>query len=287
LVWIERARGWIPRSFGRPVFDDTFVPPDSLVYWISRREKGTGGSVPINQPWSAAAIDSHGCEFSTANMRFRPRFWVRPSGRGVPLSAGALSVFPRRERHFTLRFYEGDQVLAELKVPNPAYRRYAIWTPESLPATRPLGGSTVTLASFENVWGPGRFMDPAQKQFTLTPQFQVPRHWALDDVDVEDATGNCGAPDWPPRFGPSARLFRRHPPWEPLSAQFCFCPKERAWKLSATFLRTPDAPFASNEIWTLPNFQIPAPGVLRPLSSSNTGLALQRRFVIRSMMTGE
>src|SRR5690242_18424841 len=37
--WIEQGRNAIAQSLGRPVFNDTFAPPDSLVFWISLRDR--------------------------------------------------------------------------------------------------------------------------------------------------------------------------------------------------------------------------------------------------------
>ena len=54
-----------------------------------------------------------------------------------------------------------------------------------------------------------------------------------------------------------------------MSAQFELCTNETAWKLTAILRRTPEAKFASNEVWTIPNLQIPGPGKLRNLSISN------------------
>ena len=267
--WIAIGRAWLAQALRRPNFDDSFAPPGSLVYWVSRRDEVTGRPVPMNMLWSGAAIDSHGCEFSVANMSFASGSRLRPADKGATVSAGALSAFPRRDRQLTIRFYERGQVMGELKVPNPVYRRHPNWTPESLPARRLLGGSNVTLVSFDNFWGTARFVEPDRKQFTLTPEFQVPAAWELGAVDIADATGNCSAPDWPPRFGPSPRQGVRRPPWEALSAQFGLCTNEQAWKLTAAFYRKPDAVFSAKETWSIAALPLPAPGVLRPLGISS------------------
>ncbi len=268
--WIERGRQWLAESLGRTPLNDAFAPPDSLVFWISLLDKGTGKALTTLPIWSVVAVDSHGCEFSTTVTGFGPGT-LRLVGTGNPLAAAALTGFPRRDRFFTLRFVERGNVEAELKVPNPAYRRYPTWTTEPLPAIRPLGTSNVTLVNFDNVWGTSPFANPfPERQFTLTPKFQLPPEWELDDIKVEDATGNSSAPAWAPNYGPSPSMFRRRRPWEPMFAQFELCTNESAWKLIASLRRTTDAKFAPNEVWTIRDLQIPAAGKLRNLSVSNS-----------------
>lgn len=268
--WIEQGRQWLAESLGRTSLNAAFAPPDSLVFWISLLDKETGKPVQNLPFWSVIAVDSHGCEFSVAESGLGPGM-LRRIGTRQLLAAISLPVFPRRDRFLTLRFLEHGTVRAELKVPNPAYGRYPTWTAESLPKVRPLGASNVTLVNFDNVWGAVLFGNPfQQKQFTLTPEFRLPPEWELDDLKVEDATGNSSAPTWAPTYGPSPRPFRHRRPWEPMSAQFGLCTNETAWKLTATLRRTMEVEFAPNEVWTIPNLQIPAPGTLRNLSVSNS-----------------
>jgi hypothetical protein len=268
--WIEQGRQWLAEALGRPSLNDAFAPPDSLVFWISRLDKHTGKPVQPPSGWSVVAVDSHGCKFGIAETGLGPGN-LRRIGRRQPLAAASLPVFPRRERFLTLRFLESSLPQASLKVPNPAYRRYPIWTAESLPAARPLGASNITLVNFDNVWGALPFGSAfQQKVFTLTPEFRMPAEWELDDLNVEDATGNSSALAWAPKYGPSPRMFRHRRPWEPVSAQFELCTNESAWKLTATLRRNTEAKFDSNEVWTIPNLQIPRPGKLRNLSVSNS-----------------
>jgi hypothetical protein len=268
--WIEQGRQWLAESLGRTSLNDAFAPPDSLVFWISLLDKDTGKRVQTLPFWSVVAVDGHGCGFGIGDTGMGPGM-LRRIGIRQPLAAAALPVFPRRDRFLTLRFLERGNVQAELKVPNPAYRRYPTWTAGPLPTARPLGASNITLVNFDNVWGADPFGNPfQQKQFTLTPEFRLPSEWELDDIKVEDATGNSSAPAWAPKYGPPPRMFRHSRPWETMSAQFELCTNETAWKLTAILRRTTEAKFAPNEVWTIPKLQIPGPGKLRNLSVSNS-----------------
>jgi hypothetical protein len=271
--WMQKARMFIAQSMHRPFLNDAFAPPGSLVYWVSRHDAETGKTLPINPASSAMAVDSHGCEFSVEGLGIRPAGWLRPigppAGGGASLFGGWVPVFPRRDRLIRLRFQQMEQIIGELTVPNPAFRHYPDWKPEPLPATRSLGTGQVTLLDFDNAWGTGQFPS-SYMQFTLTPQFALPPEWELESVMVEDATGNCGAPDWSPQFGPSPRTFPRLRPWEAVSTRFALCTNESAWKLSARFIRRIEANFALNEVWTIPTLRAPNDGILVPLTASNT-----------------
>lgn len=278
--WLTNAQIWLAKKLDRPTFSRPPVRNDCLVYWISRREKGTGKYLGFDWLSHAVAVDSHGCEFhTTPPMLLYTDNWLGgsrplpqpPPGAKYLLISGELPVFPRREKTFKLRVYGQRLALAgEFEVSNPMYRPYPTWKPEDLPITHSAGDLTTTLVGLSNRWTVDDHDGLALKSYFLTPQLQVANEWELNALGVEDATGNRGT------AGSSLALeyWERPPPWriskDLVSAEFRLCTNETAWKLHATFLRSRHAMFASNETWTIPNLEIPAPGTARILSLSNS-----------------
>lgn len=295
--WINTLRGWVAQKLGRPTFSRRGLQSDSLVYWISRREKETGNYMEFDWLSHVVAVDSHGCEFNASpRMRVHSHNWSAgsrplpkaPAGAKYILVSGVLPAFPRREITFKLRLFDQQRALvAEFDAPNPVYRRYPTWKPEDLPATNQTRDLAASLVRLENRWSGSRHDGFELKRLSLTPEFQLMEggqataEWELDDLEVEDATGNRSTAD-----DPHDRVMRRirrisgRRDRDPVSAQFKFCTNETAWKLHATFFRTPQARFSSNETWTIPNLEVPAPGTAKILQGSNTwqGVAVRLCF---------
>ena len=290
LRWLDPIRSWVAQKLGRPIFSRPGLQSDSLVYWISRREKDTGKYMGFDWLSHAVAVDAHGCEFdATPLMIVHSDNWAAgarplptpPAGAKYILVSGTLPVFPRREKTFKLRVYNRQLALvAEFEAPNPLYHRYPTWEPEDMPATHQAGDLTASLVSLSNRWTVDRHDGLELKRFSLAPEFQLATDWELSDLEVEDATGNRGTaePFYPFRFHRQMHWVRDR---ELLSARFKLCTNETAWKLHATFFRTPEGRFSSNETWTIPDLKLPAPGSAKILQGSNTwqGVTVRLCFV--------
>jgi hypothetical protein len=295
LPWIGAFRAWFERQFSRMSFSRP-LPPDTLVVWLSCRQKGTGKFLDFDWLARAVSVDSHGCRFETMLPMVHSQNWsapgwplpTAPAGAVYVLASVVLPAFPRREKVFRLQLY-GQQFTqaVELGIPNPVYRSYPQWKPEALPATHRSGDLTVSLVSFSNQMVSPRYNPFRLKVLRPTPQFQFGTEeppaagWKLDDLKVEDATGNrqpiqswFGPPSQPwaspsqarPWIGSPRKIYRNY---VPLSDEFQLCTRESAWRLRASFSRTPQAPIASNEVWTVPHLLVPPPGTTQILNISN------------------
>lgn len=289
--WIESFRRGLADALSLPVFTRS-APPDSVVFWVSRRESGTGRYRDFDWWSSAEAVDGHGCRFFGTQLQANAPRWSA-SGKPMPkapanakyiLGSGVLPAFPRREKTFKLRFYDAQSALvAELEVPNPVYRSYPTWTAEEFPITHQAGDLTATLLSLSNRWA--KSWDSAEaKSFSLTPHLRLGKgdspvaDWELAGSSVEDATGNRSG-TWDPFGFPRpfmrasstlGRAFAGGTRSRSDTPPFVFCTNESAWKLNASFFRTAQAQFASNETWILTNLTIPTNGTAKTFNLSNT-----------------
>ncbi len=279
LVWLKKAKDWMTAKLGRPVLSHPFAAPGSLVFWISRKEKETGKYLAFGSVSRVAAVDSHGCEFDAEGfMMVHAGAWMS-GGRGLPnappgskyiLTSAVLPVVPKRERTFELRLFDDTrELLGRFEVQNPLYRRYPTWQPDALPVKRSKGDLTVELAGCSNRWVSSDVDNLPIKFFSLAPVFRIPPGWELSHFDIEDATGNRGAASVYEVMERRMRLLQGWLPTPPPKL-FQLCTGESAWQLRAAFFRTAEGPFATNEIWSIPNFQIPRPGVARVLTGSRT-----------------
>ncbi len=234
----------------------------AVVYWLTRRDPKSGAYLDLD--WGPAVIvDDHGCTFHDSTERCVSGPGWSASGRPMPkapagsqyvLARGTFRSFPRRDRRLKLRLFDRQgKVLAEFTPANPAYQKYPTWTPEALPATRPMGDATVTLVSFNNHSEVRQDEGLQFEALAPVPNFQIAQgghrtdDWHLKLMRLLDATGNSVSSE-PPGL----------------------CTHESAWRLHAEFLRRPQAAFAAEEVWAIPRLAIPEPGTVKRLFLSNT-----------------
>lgn len=165
----------------------------------------------------------------------------------------------------TLRFPEHGKVHAELKVSTLPINAIQSGLP-SRSHRQSRGVLRISPWSVLTTSGAPAFGNPfQQKQFTLTPEFRLPSTWELDDLKLEDATGNSTAAAWDTRYGPPPRLSRYRRPWESMSVPFNLCSNETAWKLTAILRRTTGATFATQRADRVRRLRNPGrPGHRRP-----------------------
>ena len=84
--WIDQGRQWLAEHLGRAWLNDAFAPPDTLVVWVSLRDKQTGKAVPTPPFWSVSAVDSHGCRFGR---------WIPGWARGCCAELGYGNLWPQ------------------------------------------------------------------------------------------------------------------------------------------------------------------------------------------------
>jgi RNA polymerase sigma factor (sigma-70 family) len=186
--------------------------------------------------------------------------------QGAKFQLWQLPLFPRRGTDLFLRFFElgedgGESCVAELKVPNPARGTYPQLQAQPLPATSNDGDLTVTLERLEagrphaGLDAPvplGRNSGPLTTLTVGLRQVGLSRPpWALDALEVSDATGNR----WRTR-----RLETRPLPGREWRFQAAFAgalwPSEPAWRFDLEWLRTED--FAATDLLTVTNLTVPA-----------------------------
>lgn len=264
----QRKVAFLPDSLLKFLKIDPGMPypmqSNQLVIWLYVTPPGAVDLFkPVTSPFSV--VDENGAECTAPN--FLPYSFPNYGGpKGSTLVGLGLTAFPRRAREFRLRFYSRESNLhpmflrGEMKIGNPAYRKYPDWQPEPLPATKTDGQVAITLTKL--LTETGMFSsEPAdtnkeswgQACFILTQGGKPSRDWAVDNVDFSDATGNHTSPaEWADHYDepkPGEHVFSFGMPlW----------PSESAWKLDVTLHRTPSAKFAPGELWSMTNLALPA-----------------------------
>jgi hypothetical protein len=228
---------------------------DSLLCWVSRRDRASGKYLNLGSWGQTVALDEHGCRIAASEPQVLAgdtcASWCA-AGKPPPLAPpkyrfivglAELQPFPRRRRAFKLRFDDvNGRPLAEFTVPNPAPGPHPRWTPSPLPITKRDGDLSVTLTRL--VRGEEAWMNPT---FLFRQNGKLTSEWETGEVTFSDATGN------------SAERWR-----------CTLCPYEPAWKLQTKLFRTARARFAPNELWTVRGVPVPKPGTASRLSGTGT-----------------
>jgi RNA polymerase sigma factor (sigma-70 family) len=169
--------------------------------------------------------------------------------------AGSAPVFPRRGKEVHLRLLQGETIIAEFKIPNPAPGPYGTWPPSRLPASSTQDGLEVTLAKFTafqtmpEVSAKHERYSRTECDFTLRENNRETADWTPVVFEVSDATGNHWRA-WPrnPVGGTEAGHVRA-------AFDGALWPGESAWKLRVEFKRT--ANFPEGELLHIPKIRIP------------------------------
>jgi hypothetical protein len=253
----------------KKLFGPRAVPPrtlvtatPALVVWLDSPPART---ISPGAPGSYEAYLANTNGFvSGANQFIWPGF-------GTPVSL-QFNAFPRRDRFFGLRVFSRDAQgkmidCGTLNLPNPEYRNYPQWKPETLPATRRAGDVEATLEQFYTGQGQdmsyttrpdgGQTLEFRREEHWSSPNQTVFRlglkslgdtnqAWRMDHVEVSDATGNM-LPSQGTGWGMGGGDIYDFNPglWA----------DEVAWKLRCEIKRTKG--FASNEIMVFKNVPLP------------------------------
>ena len=202
--------------------------------------------------------------------------WSRPLRTG-PRAFGdeRLEVryaehFPRRAQTLLLRAYSWSRVNAgdirfinagEVRIPNPAFASFPVWTAEPLPTIRRAGDLEVTLTNLEVVVDPQEKLRLNKKNlktglragFHLTNNSELPTDWKVESIRLDDATGNslylwsgAGAqPMQPGMFASPWRLGLDEPAWRfrvELSRQTNFTEEDLCIIADAPVIPNPGSP---------------------------------------------
>ena len=167
-------------------------------------------------------------------------------------------AFPRRERDVRLRVFaqheKNWEPAGEFKVPNPAYRNYPRWEAVPSPVTVSRDGydfMLTYLVSGVDALHPPRPITTGEIGsmmfgFDFERGGKSSRAWIIDDLEVEDATGNLWNPGAHSRSGEYVIFGAgRSSTNEPL-------------KVRATFSRRTD--FGTNMLWRVQNVPLPLAG---------------------------
>jgi len=207
-------------------------------------------------------------------------------GPGSPRwSTEEFKAIPRRRRTLECVLFEYDyrreqsnryRELGRVRFRNPAYGEFPEWTPELLPATKPLGDLKVTLHDFlSGVRSGGTHTHRNGRHFSSYPaaglgeepaavvRFTVdsPRgtneSWAVSQFFLADATGNnLKASSWSHSVGRPAHF-------SPV-----LWPGENAWKLTARFKR--GSGFPDRDLVVFHDVPLPEVGRTNQVRLTNT-----------------
>jgi hypothetical protein len=249
----------------------------TLMVWLQRREV----SAPVPPIAEASLLDDQGHEIAPLYRKLEAA--PQPF---LTILGWEFEHFPRRARNLRVRFYSRDndarlRQVAEFVLSNPARRSYPQWQTAPLPITRTQDDLDFTLLDLKT----GPPVLPAAKTnrnavfepvvtaaFRVAKAGQVLTDWCVSALDFSDATGNHFVVK-PPACASSGDQFL-------VTARATFWPSESAWKLNAEFFRR--ANFTADELFMLPNVQVPAPGQQTVI---NQAFAIQG-FVLRVVHLG-
>jgi hypothetical protein len=204
-------------------------------------------------------VDAHGCEFGLTQLG-------HPGTRGKQQILIFRSVvFPRGEKTFRFRLYEGRQVdstwtiAGEFPLRNPRVRSAAPLTPETLPITRKVDGSEFTLLRIQtavraDTYSPSPPVAGEDIGAILNFRFVPAEAWELARLFTRSGA------EISDRFG--QRVSRRgFGGTEDGTYRVDFnglCVEESAWKIDVEFVRAKF--FPEGELWRIANIRIPKPG---------------------------
>lgn len=228
--WLpNRWQGWLPSSLSISSGRDS----NGMTIWFTLEDANGAKLTTLPWNWYAAVGDDGFC-------------YPMGGGSGSSSSGGTtvfhvtLDAFPRRQPEFELRFLDSKaQVMASLRLRNPATGPFTEWTPERLPLTRTNGPIVVTLESLTE--RSNRF---SPYSIWIAPKWKIEStdpHWRNAKPAYhtwEDVTGNRGA-----------RLSY----------------DERAWKLQLPFRRSNPTNFLADEKFELTDLKVPEAGTFQKL----------------------
>jgi|GEM_PF-5213268 hypothetical protein len=232
------------------------VPPDrdtNLVVWVTYR-----GNAPKAGRTRFRCIHEGG----TNELAFSGiTKYGLPSGEAA--TAFYTAIWPRRSKRFTLQAHDADtpsgkEVLWKICVPNPLRADYPQWQPEVLPGRRSVGDlsfileeivpsesrpvSTATWLSIE--------AETLQARLRVTLDGQPNDDWEICGVRFRDALGNLT------QF--RQLKTRNNGGNHDIDFAMPLLAGDRAGKLGVAFARRRE--FPANELFTLPEVALPAPG---------------------------
>jgi len=237
---------------------------DSVMVWF-RRDGLPSAGVEATRIYLSAA-DDYGLESPVQQMPHTTRttgsLKSATNTAGTQFSGWELAGFPKRSRHFhiVIRYPTPTELsrAGGFRVPNPARRKFPVWTAEELPATRKTNGLEVTLAKLETglsgaMSGAGLSI-PARVFSRATFQFgenaRTTEGWAVTQIRARGATGETRSGNhqtvqwWEGRH--------RADMWGGLWLE------EPAWKLEVDVARTAD--FPAEDLWGIKEVRLPQPG---------------------------
>ena len=240
-----------------------------FVLTSQRRRWGIGGDIvdrlrrlfPQALVHRLEVVDDRGDSFAGS---FQPGTLF--DAKGAKFQLWQLPLFPRRGTNLYLRFYElgedeRERQAAQFEVPNPARGRHPELTAEALPATRKDGDVTVTLERLESGLNRAGLDAPVPAGRNDVPlicltvglrQAGVSRPpWALDSIQIADATGN----QWRTRR-PETRYLPGQETRFQATVNGALWASEPAWRFDLVLLRTDD--FAETDVLTVSNLPVPA-----------------------------
>ncbi|MGN6386949.1 MAG: hypothetical protein ACTHMT_11995 [Verrucomicrobiota bacterium] len=184
-----------------------------------------------------------------------------------------VRAFPRRSKNLKLEFLglsdskNAWEPVAQFTIGNPLFKEYPQWTPENL-RTKIQDGLEIALAEFKS-GGVFQNREPSGGDLRLRKtrlRFSIHEHgkethdWAVQKVEVSDATGNNWAP-YLDLIHTNALAWASDGEVEFYGALW---PGENAWKVSAELARTRG--FNSNELQTV-ELQLPQAHALNSLTN--------------------
>lgn len=224
----------------------------SLVAWLLCK----GGQGSFLQADFVSVIDEAGREAELS----RPSSIFNPAELET-VGAWQISNFPRRDAKIGIRFYSRDPAykvhrMAEFWAPNPAPRKYPVWSVESGPVVKREGEveyrlvNLVTDEPIYNATQPGPTPRTAWTTsiFRVASRAQPATRWNIESIALSDAAGNVSIPD--------DSYFNRVGDFLIFSFNRAFWSSETTGKIKAAFTRS--AGFSSNELVTLKNLPVPS-----------------------------
>lgn len=268
LVFTRFLPKIVMRWLGQPTSGGSSHPTatPSLVMWFSRNGLASG------QNWSCSLVLADDFEAEFENTRFYATYTPTNTVEGI------ASPYPQRDEYVRVRFYDvknwNDYTpMGDFTLRNPQVVRTPRPVAPTLPQQAQAGTLEITLKSLAARRARPRSQSIPDNQtvarFSVLEDGAASTNWTVQGMEATDSAGSrLVSRSWNGQTRKGDEQFECKPVLWP----------EESYKIRFEFSRKPEAPFTTNELWTIRSIAIPTNGGFTLVDATNSLNGYQVRF---------